>query len=621
MPPLDIYRQAMGDLGIGTRKWGIDRYAAPLGKWGIDPTAITMAPSLTGANTTLPGTSGLFSGVGQTATQAVGNVAAAPSPSSGYTSGGSSYTPTSYAPSSYAPVGAASTGFTQGYVQSTPAGGAGWENVTRWSPQVQAAIAQVEQQTGVRVPENVVYAVMELESGGEHVGYNSAGYGGLMQVGPGSNVSDWNEDYAATPEGNIYYGVQELANWYGVTGDWNTAPLAYFSGYNYDNPGVSDGHYTVADYDQHIQNNLAQLGGITGPTAAASQGAPSLSAFGPGSAANVTSSGMPQTITRTAPTSGPAGSQGGWISSVTGGQQFPLSQEFGLTDFAMGEGSGMYGYTSEYNPQGAYMGHAGLDISMEIGTPLYSPVTGVVVQAGGVEWEADERYGATPGTGGLRIQLPNGDIVVIGHMSAITPQVGETVQAGQAVGLSGTANGGHLHLEYRQLTPGVTASGYTLLDPRSVILPGSVARPSAPGATQGLFVGTGTKTAAPQNLSALFGGGPTSTVNADQYRYPTSGASSLFGGQSSQSQIVTRQLQQQRAAAPGRSTVARPSFSAAPQQSYQPGSTYVPPASRQVGTSSALGSAASTTQNAVRGLFAGTPSQYRAPVTGGLRKL
>lgn len=163
--------------------------------------------------------------------------------------------------------------------------------------------------------------------------------------------------------------------------------------------------------------------------------------------------------------------------TMTGGTAFPLSQEYGMTSFAssqVGPG-GMYDYTSGYTSDGSHVGHMGVDIKTPIGTPLYAPVSGTVVQAGGVDWEQDDRYGNQPGTGGLRIELPNGDIVVMGHMQQISVNVGDTVQEGQPVGYSGTAGadprdpgaGAHVHVEYRQYAPGQTRDGYLAVDPRT----------------------------------------------------------------------------------------------------------------------------------------------------------
>ena len=148
-----------------------------------------------------------------------------------------------------------------------------------------------------------------------------------------------------------------------------------------------------------------------------------------------------------------------------------------MTDFAstqVGPG-GMYEYTAGYTADGSYVGHMGVDIATPLGTKLYAPVSGTVVQAGGVPWEQDDRYGDQPGTGGLRIELPNGDIVVMGHMQEIIVQVGDTVTTGQPVGYSGTAgsdpsdpgSGAHVHVEYRQYAPGQTRDGYLAVDPRT----------------------------------------------------------------------------------------------------------------------------------------------------------
>jgi murein DD-endopeptidase MepM/ murein hydrolase activator NlpD len=161
----------------------------------------------------------------------------------------------------------------------------------------------------------------------------------------------------------------------------------------------------------------------------------------------------------------------GAAASMFGGQAYPLSQEYGMTDFAktqIGPG-GMYEYTEGYTRDGSYVGHMGLDIATPDGTQLFAPVSGTVVQAGGVPWEQDDRYGEQPGTGGLRIELPNGDIVVMGHMQQITVNVGDTVSAGQPVGYSGIADGAHVHVEYRKYAPGQTSSDYLALDPRDVL--------------------------------------------------------------------------------------------------------------------------------------------------------
>ena len=325
--------------------------------------------------------------------------------------------------------------------------GSKWANVNKWDAQIQQAIARVAQEFGVTVPGNVVKAVMQLESGGAMVGCNTSGYCGLMQTGPGSNVRGYNHAYNMTPEGNLYYGVQELANWYKVTGSWDTAPLAYFSGYNYNKPWVTDSNGTsVGAYDQIIKRNMAELNAAGG------------------------SGGMAG-----------AGTGGTGWNGITGGRGMPISQEYGLTSWALGGGRSMYGYTTAFTPGGAYGGHIGLDVGIPAGTPLYSPVSGRVVQSGGSGYYCN--YSACGnGVGELKIKLSNGDEIILGHMSRIGVPVGAIVQPGQLVGSSGGYNGDHVHVEYRKYTPGATTSGYTAIDPRIAL--GGALPTTAGGATQ-----------------------------------------------------------------------------------------------------------------------------------------
>ena len=159
-------------------------------------------------------------------------------------------------------------------------------------------------------------------------------------------------------------------------------------------------------------------------------------------------------------------------------QSFRISQEYGLTEFAkqhIGPGE-MYHYTKDYTLDGSCVGHMGLDIATPIGTTLFAPVDGIVVQAGGVGWEQDGRFGSKPMTGGLRIQRSNGDIVVLGHMESISTPVSTTVRTGQPAGRSGTsgtdASGAHVHVEYRIAAPGKTPSGYLASDPRIALSKG-----------------------------------------------------------------------------------------------------------------------------------------------------
>ena len=84
--------------------------------------------------------------------------------------------------------------------------------------------------------------------------------------------------------------------------------------------------------------------------------------------------------------------------------------------------------------------HAGEDFAVDIGTPLASMSTGTVIFAG-----------AESGFGNLvQVRYWDGTISYYGHMSQVSVTVGEPVDPGQIVGLSGNtghSTGPHLHLE------------------------------------------------------------------------------------------------------------------------------------------------------------------------------
>lgn len=115
-----------------------------------------------------------------------------------------------------------------------------WQNVNRWDAQVLEAVAQVERETGVRVPPNLVKAMMRLESGGDASALTPTGnpdgpYAiGLMQVVPGLSYGTYDAARLRDdPTYQIYAGARDLAyryqeprNSYG----WDGALRAYFSG-------------------------------------------------------------------------------------------------------------------------------------------------------------------------------------------------------------------------------------------------------------------------------------------------------------------------------------------------------------------------------------------------------
>ncbi|MCA0143762.1 M23 family metallopeptidase [Blastococcus sp. LR1] len=84
--------------------------------------------------------------------------------------------------------------------------------------------------------------------------------------------------------------------------------------------------------------------------------------------------------------------------------------------------------------------HAGLDIAAPIGTPVYSPEPGVVLQAG-------------PASGfglAVAVQHSDGAITLYGHVNQFFVRPGQVVQGGEQiaeVGNRGQSTGPHLHFE------------------------------------------------------------------------------------------------------------------------------------------------------------------------------
>jgi murein DD-endopeptidase MepM/ murein hydrolase activator NlpD len=84
--------------------------------------------------------------------------------------------------------------------------------------------------------------------------------------------------------------------------------------------------------------------------------------------------------------------------------------------------------------------HAGIDVAAPIGTPVYAPEGGVVLQAG-------------PASGfGLAVAVQHGDgtITLYGHVNQMFVSAGQVVAAGQQiaeVGNRGQSTGPHLHFE------------------------------------------------------------------------------------------------------------------------------------------------------------------------------
>ncbi|MGY1682649.1 peptidoglycan DD-metalloendopeptidase family protein [Geodermatophilus sp. SYSU D01176] len=98
--------------------------------------------------------------------------------------------------------------------------------------------------------------------------------------------------------------------------------------------------------------------------------------------------------------------------------------------------------TSCYGPRWGTM-HQGIDIAAPIGTPIYVPEDGVVLQAGPASGFGQAVY----------VQHGDGQITLYGHVNQFFVSAGQVVQAGDHiadVGNKGQSTGPHLHFEVHQ---------------------------------------------------------------------------------------------------------------------------------------------------------------------------
>ncbi len=86
--------------------------------------------------------------------------------------------------------------------------------------------------------------------------------------------------------------------------------------------------------------------------------------------------------------------------------------------------------------------HSGIDVGTPMGTALYAPSSGTVVQAG---WNGG--YGLS-----VTIQFADGSRMILGHLSSLNVKPGQQVGKGTLLGLSGNSGystGPHVHVEMR----------------------------------------------------------------------------------------------------------------------------------------------------------------------------
>jgi hypothetical protein len=112
------------------------------------------------------------------------------------------------------------------------------------------------------------------------------------------------------------------------------------------------------------------------------------------------------------------------------------------------------GKFGELSPVRDFQPHSGIDLAMPEGTTLRSIANGVV----------DRVYDGTGAIGrGLSVKLPDGTRTIYGHMNEVKAHIGDRVNAGDVLGLSGNtgnSTGPHLHFGMKD------ASGH-VMDPTS----------------------------------------------------------------------------------------------------------------------------------------------------------
>lgn len=265
-------------------------------------------------------------------------------------------------------------------------------------------LEEAERQFGV--PWDVLAAIMAIESGGNPNARSPQGAVGLMQIMPNYHAGRASK-YGGNlwdPRTNIFTAADFLSELYRRYGSWDKAAAAYF--------GAIDASGNITGARDAVGTSGYQYVQLFRNTLARLRG--------------TGSSGV--------------ATRAGSLWAIFGGQRFPVTQEYGNYNPSM--------YSSGY--------HSGIDIGAPSGTRLYSPISGTVVQAG---WNGG--YGNS-----VTIRLPDGKLLLLGHLSSVSVRPGQSVDVGTFLGLSGStgySTGPHVHIEMRD------ASG-KLLNPRNYLV-------------------------------------------------------------------------------------------------------------------------------------------------------
>lgn len=135
------------------------------------------------------------------------------------------------------------------------------------------------------------------------------------------------------------------------------------------------------------------------------------------------------------------------LSEIVGGAHYEILQAYGSMDFAGDpETRQHYEHCPEYG--GTADAHCGIDLGIPRGTTLHAPANGTVKIA---PPHGPFRDHLDPlGGGDLRFELPDGTLIMYGHVSQVAVWDGKVVAGGEPVATSGDYEGPRLHIEVRQ---------------------------------------------------------------------------------------------------------------------------------------------------------------------------
>jgi murein DD-endopeptidase MepM/ murein hydrolase activator NlpD len=319
-------------------------------------------------------------------------------------------------------------------------------NVSRWAAQMQSTFGDLNPD----LPD-IMLAIISNESGGDPNVQNRQGYPayGLFQLWNQPGLSTDQQFAAArTLAQDKLRGLNASYQAHGLNPDARTRArdfaLAWGGQFDYDNARPNPGSKDVGSGQTAEQLATVFLANYDKVKAGK----------------------------QVAPAAGNSGYKGapGWNNSITPGVQGEIMQEFGPTDYSA-QHPDTYAYGNSYGLAGSQ--HPGVDWAVPMGSRVTTPVGGTVFVVGNDHgtgyYYKNTMSNSNPDTSGeFAIQLDNGDILILGHMSQINARVGQRLNAGDFIGLSGGSDGAHVHVEYRRKDSS-TGSGYRIVDPRQYI--------------------------------------------------------------------------------------------------------------------------------------------------------